>query len=71
MIIKYMAFLRVLALYEMQTALPRIWTRVVVSIFYDNNQYITSTYKYKNNYIQLTFYCLRKLNRKNTEKSEF
>ena len=29
----------------MQTALYRIWTRVTVSIFYDDNQYTTSAFR--------------------------
>ena len=34
-----MPFPKVLALYEMQTALSRIWTRGTVSILYNGNYY--------------------------------
>ena len=40
-IIGFIHFPRVLALCEMQSASSRIWTRVIVSISYDNNHYIT------------------------------
>ena len=37
--IEIIPFARILVLCEMQSALFRIWTRVAVSIFYDNNHY--------------------------------
>ena len=43
-IIGCLLFLRVLILCERQTASSRIWTRFAVSIFYDGNPYISSTY---------------------------
>ena len=43
-IIAFIAFPRVLVLCEMQSVLSRIWTRVVVSISYDDNH---STYGMK------------------------
>ena len=36
-------FPRVLVLCEMQSVSSRIWTRVAVSISYDDNHYITGT----------------------------
>ena len=41
--IGYIPFPRVLVLCEMQSVSSRIWTRVAVSIFYDNNHYSTGT----------------------------
>ena len=41
-IIGFIPFPRVLVLSEMQSISSRIWTRVVVSISYDDNHYITS-----------------------------
>ena len=38
-IVGFIPFPKELALYELQTASSRIWTRVVMSIFYDNNHY--------------------------------
>ena len=42
-IIWFIPFPRVLVLCEMQSVSSRIWTRVVVSIPYDDNHYTTST----------------------------
>ena len=42
-IIGFIPFLRVLVLSEMQSVSSRIWTRVAVSIFYDDNHYTTGT----------------------------
>ena len=42
-IIGFMPFPRVLALCEMQSVSSRIWTRVAVSIPYDDNHYTTGT----------------------------
>ena len=42
-IIGFIPFLRVLALCEMQSVSSRIWTRVGVSISYDDNHYTTGT----------------------------
>ena len=42
-IIESIPFPRVLVLCEMQSVSSRIWTRVTVSIFYDNYHYSTST----------------------------
>ena len=39
----FIPFPRVLALCEMQSVLSRIWTRVTVSISYDDNDYTTGT----------------------------
>ena len=59
-IIGFIPFPRVLVLCEMQSASFRIWTRIAVSISYDNNYYITGTFG--NNlpntvsfHVQLTF----------------
>ena len=41
--IGFISFARVLVLYEMQSVSSRIWTRVTVSIFYDDNHYTTGT----------------------------
>ena len=41
----FIPFLSVIELYEMQTASSRSWTRVSVSISYDNFHYITSASK--------------------------
>ena len=41
-IIWLLLFPRVLLLCEMQSASPRIWTHIVVYIFYDDNHYTTS-----------------------------
>ena len=35
----------VLVLYEMQSVSSKIWTRDTVSISYDDNHYITGTYR--------------------------
>ena len=43
-IIEFIPFPRVLVLCEMQLASSRIWTRVAVSISYDDNDYTTGTY---------------------------
>ena len=43
-IIGFITFPRVLVLSEMQSILSRIWTRVAVSISYDNNHYTTGTW---------------------------
>ena len=43
-IIGFIPFSRVLVLCEMQSVSSRIWTRVVVSISYDDNHYTTSTF---------------------------
>ena len=45
-IIGFVPFPRVLVLCEMQSVLSRIWTRVAVSISYDDNHYTTSTKQY-------------------------
>ena len=42
-IIGYIPFPRVLVLCEMQSVSSRIWTRVAVSISYDDNDYTTGT----------------------------
>ena len=42
-IIRFIPFTRVLVLCEMQSVSSRIWTRVVVSISYDDNHYTTGT----------------------------
>ena len=42
-IIGFIPFARVLVLCEMQSVSFRIWTRVAVSISYDNNHYTTGT----------------------------
>ena len=42
-IIGFMPFPRVLVLCEMQSVSSRIWTRVAVSISYDDNHYTTGT----------------------------
>ena len=42
-IIGFIPFLRVLVLCEMQSVSSRIWTRVAVSISYDDNHYSTDT----------------------------
>ena len=44
-IIGFIPFPRVLVLCEMQSFLPRIWTRVAVSISYDDNHYTTGISK--------------------------
>ena len=44
-IIGFIPFPRVLVLYEMQSVSSRIWTRVAVSISYDDNHYTTGTSK--------------------------
>ena len=41
--IGFIPFPRVLVLGEMQSDSSRVWTRVTVSISYDNNHYITGT----------------------------
>ena len=43
-IIGFIPFPRVLALCEMQTPSPRVWTRITNSISYNDNHYITNTY---------------------------
>ena len=43
-IIGFISFPRVLVLCEMQLVSSRIWTRVTVSIFYDDNHYTTDTF---------------------------
>ena len=42
-IVGFILFLRALVLCEMQLASSRIWTRVVVSVSYDDNHYTTGT----------------------------
>ena len=42
-IIEFIPFPRVLAICEMQSVSSRIWTRVAVSISYDNTHYTTGT----------------------------
>ena len=42
-IIGFIPFPKVLVLYKMQSISSRIWTRVAVSISYDDNHYTTST----------------------------
>ena len=42
-IIRFIPFPRVLVLREMQSVSSRIWTRVTVSISYDDNHYTTGT----------------------------
>ena len=44
-IIGFIPFPKVLVLCKIQLAWSRIWTRVVVSISYDDNHYTTSTFK--------------------------
>ena len=46
-IVGYIPFPRLVTHYKMQTALSRIWTRITVSISYDDNHHTTSTSKYK------------------------
>ena len=46
-IIEFIPFPRVLVLCEMQSVSSRIWTRVAVSISYDDNYYTTDTSCYK------------------------
>ena len=41
--IEFIPFPRVLVLCEMQSVSSRIWTRVAVSIFYDDNHFTTGT----------------------------
>ena len=48
-IIGFIPFPRVLALCETQSVLYRIWTRVAVSISYDDNHYTTGTSMQKKN----------------------
>ena len=48
-IIGFIPFPRVLVLCEMQSVLSRIWTRVAVSISYDNNHYTNTQWQYDNN----------------------
>ena len=45
-IIGFIPFPRVLVLCEIQSVSSRIWTRVAVSISYDDNHYTTGTYHY-------------------------
>ena len=45
-IIRFIPFPRVLVLCEMQSFSSKIWTRVTVSISYDDNHYTTGTSKY-------------------------
>ena len=45
-IIGFIPFPRILVLCEMQSVSSAIWTRVVVSIFYEDNHYTTATSKY-------------------------
>ena len=44
-IIGFIPFPRVLVLCEMQSVSSMVWTRVAVSISYDDNHYITGSYK--------------------------
>ena len=44
-IIGFILFPRVLVLCEMQSVSSRIWTRVAMSISYDNNHYTTGTFE--------------------------
>ena len=44
-IIGFIPFPRVLVLCELQSVSFRIWTRLTVSIFYDDNQYTTGPYE--------------------------
>ena len=44
-IIGFISFPRVLTLCEMQSVWSRIWTRVAVSIFYDDNNYTKCHYR--------------------------
>ena len=44
-IIGFIPFPRVLVLREMQLVWSKIWTRIVVSIYYDDNHYTTGTSK--------------------------
>ena len=50
-IARYMPLSRVLALFEMQTTLFRIWTWVAMSISYDDNRYTMSALKLDIKYI--------------------
>ena len=50
-IIGFIPFPRVLVLCEMQSVSSRIWTRIVVSISYDDNHYTTGTSKLKYLYV--------------------
>ena len=52
-IVRCLPFSRVVSLYEMQTALCRIWTWVTLSIFYDDN-----SYTYRCCYINMHFFVL-------------
>ena len=52
-IIGFIPFPRVLVLCEMQLAWSRIWTRVAVSISYDDNHYTTGTYIHTSIYLSI------------------
>ena len=54
-IIGVMPFPRVLVVCEMQSVSPRIWTRVTVSISYDDNHYTTGTSIDRNQYFVHNF----------------
>ena len=62
-IVGYIIFKRTFALCEMQTVLSRIWTRIVVSTFYDNNRYMMSASIYTKSVIYISldlaplFFC--------------
>ena len=58
-IIGFIPFPRVLVLCEMQSFSSRIWTRVAVSIFYDDNHYTTGT----SNNIKYYFQIQKKKNK--------
>ena len=59
---------RVFALRNMQTASSRIWTRVTVSIFYDDNHYTASTFPPL--YIYIYIYIERKRERGGEKERE-
>ena len=56
---------RVLELYEMQSVSSRIWTRVAVSISYDDNHYTTDTIYI---YIYIYIYTLVQKDKATTKK---
>ena len=57
-IIEFIPFPRVLVLCEMQSVSSRIWTRVAVSISYDDNYFTTGTSKLRIQYVLLFSYSL-------------
>ena len=65
-IIGFIPFPRVLVLCEMQSVSSWIWTRVAVSVFYDDNHYTTGT-----SYIYIYIYCeWYKMHEKDARKTQ-